>query len=70
MVRTDPGSCDTLQKLFDPGRWTDLQELFQQDLYRLHSLTSTSLLNIHLQVRIPSRPRCPVFAGQQNLCFP
>ena len=45
-----------LQKLFDPGRWTSLQELFQQDLYRLHSLTSTSLLNIHLQVLVPPRP--------------
>ncbi len=40
-----------LQELFDPGRWDDLQALFQQDLYRLHALTPTSLLNIHLQAR-------------------
>lgn len=42
-----------VQELFDPVRWTDLQTLFQQDLYRLHSLTFTSLLNIHLQVSLP-----------------
>ena len=47
-----------LQELFDPGRWTELQALFQQDLYRLHSLTSTSLLNIHLQVATPLCPQC------------
>lgn len=40
-----------LQELFDPGRWGELQTVFQQDLYRLHALTPTSLLNIHLQAR-------------------
>lgn len=44
------GACSLQQELFDPMRWIDLQSLFQQDLYRLHSLTFTSLLNIHLQV--------------------
>jgi macrophage erythroblast attacher len=49
LVFTADTQCSRYQALFDPGRWRDLQELFQQDLYRLHSLTSTSLLNIHLQ---------------------
>lgn len=49
LVFTADTQCSRYQELFDPVRWTDLQTLFQQDLYRLHSLTFTSLLNIHLQ---------------------
>lgn len=41
--------CSRYVGLFSPARWEDLQTLFRQDLYRLHSLTPTSLLNIHLQ---------------------
>ena len=43
-------TCGRYAELFDPSRWDLLAELFQQDLFRMHSLTQRSLLDLHLQV--------------------
>lgn len=41
--------CMSQHPLFSPSAWTDLISLFQADFYKLHGLTSESLLVIHLQ---------------------
>ncbi|KAL6041148.1 CLTH domain-containing protein, partial [Balamuthia mandrillaris] len=41
--------CPPYKVLFDERRWTDLQTEFQQDLCRLYSLPSHSLLEITMQ---------------------
>ena len=45
-------TCARYAELFDPSRWDLLAELFQQDLFRMHSLTPRSLLDLHLQVAL------------------
>ena len=43
-------SCVPYRDMFDPKQWDVLTDLFLNELYRLHNLTPTSLLQIHLQV--------------------
>lgn len=38
-----------LQTLLDPARWSDLETLFRRELYRLHAMPPTSLLEVHLE---------------------
>ena len=47
---TPATGCYPYMVLFDSSQWDVLTDLFLNELYRLHSLTPTSLLQIHLQV--------------------
>ncbi|GLC37386.1 hypothetical protein PLESTB_001592900 [Pleodorina starrii] len=49
LVFTPTTRCAAYRQLFDEGQWRQLADLFLRDLYRLHSLTPESLLNVHLQ---------------------
>ncbi|GIL77197.1 hypothetical protein Vretimale_3149 [Volvox reticuliferus] len=49
LVFTAQTRCDAYRTLFDESQWHVLSDLFLRDLYRLHSLTPESLLNVHLQ---------------------
>uniref|UniRef100_A0A061RF38 Macrophage erythroblast attacher-like n=1 Tax=Tetraselmis sp. GSL018 TaxID=582737 RepID=A0A061RF38_9CHLO len=42
-------ACEPYRSIFDPVRWDDLAEAFLSELYRLHSLTPVSLLQIYMQ---------------------
>lgn len=49
IIFTSSTSCPVYQDMFSDERWSILKDLFLSELYRLHSLTNTSVLNIHLQ---------------------
>lgn len=49
LIFTSSTSCPVYQELFSEERWNALKESFLSELYRLHSLTPSSILNIHLQ---------------------
>ncbi|GIL58864.1 hypothetical protein Vafri_13831 [Volvox africanus] len=49
LVFTPQTRCNAYRTLFDESQWRTLADLFLRDMYRLHSLTPESLLNVHLQ---------------------
>ena len=45
-----PGTkCERYRKYFAPARWDELVGWFKHDCFRLHNLTTESLLSVHLQ---------------------
>lgn len=62
--------CSPYQELYDQRRWDILIEQYRQDNFLLHSLTTDSLLSIHLQAGLSAlktplcghdiNPDCPV----------
>jgi len=58
--------CFPYMVLFDVVQWDHLTELFLQELYRLNSLTPTSVLQIHLQAGLSALKTPSSFSNNHN----